>query len=203
MTGQTLIADVRVGPYITTYTGRNFYPQDIRPGDINIEDIAYSLAGQQRWTAHCSPRYSVADHAINCCILARLRFGHAAKVLQLLALHHDSEETYTVDLSRPFKHMPGMESFVAMGDTIRGAIFKEFIKWDGPLPPEIKKIDDEMLVLEARLLMGNPPWCHGLPEPKEVSSFHYGRQLVHDYPEDTFLTIHRKLTKELEGVYVL
>ncbi len=50
----------RKGEWIQTYTGKQFWPLDPRPEDIDIEDIAHALALTCRFNGHCDYFYSVA-----------------------------------------------------------------------------------------------------------------------------------------------
>src|SRR5690606_33179060 len=48
--GQPYTNDNRLGDWISTYTGRQAYPMDLRPEEIHIADISHSLAMQCRYT---------------------------------------------------------------------------------------------------------------------------------------------------------
>jgi hypothetical protein len=54
----------RVGDWIKTFSGINFYPMDPRPEDIRIEDIAHALSNQCRFSGHVAVFHSVAQHSI-------------------------------------------------------------------------------------------------------------------------------------------
>lgn len=85
----------RRGDYISTYTGR-FWPMDPRASEVNIKDIAHSLAMQCRYAGHGRRFYSVAEHSVH---LARF----VSPQSQLAALLHDATEAYLVDVPRPVK----------------------------------------------------------------------------------------------------
>lgn len=86
----------RRGDWMQTFTGRQFWPLDPRPGEVEILDIAHALANQCRYAGHCRRFYSVAEH---CVLLARA----VTPEHRLWALLHDAAEAYLVDLPRPVK----------------------------------------------------------------------------------------------------
>jgi hypothetical protein len=86
----------RRGDWMQTFTGRQFWPLDPRPDEVDILDIAHALANQCRYAGHCRRFYSVAEH---CVLLARA----VAPEHRLCALLHDAAEAYLVDLPRPVK----------------------------------------------------------------------------------------------------
>ena len=79
---------------------------DPRPEEINVIDIAHSLANQCRYAGHCREFYSVAQHSVIVSRIVPLEF-------QLWGLLHDAAEAYLVDLPRPLKR------FSAIGDAYR------------------------------------------------------------------------------------
>lgn len=50
--------------WIYTASGRKFWPLDPRPEEIDIIDIAHSLARICRFNGHTGPFYSVAEHSV-------------------------------------------------------------------------------------------------------------------------------------------
>lgn len=86
----------RVGDWMQTYTGCQFWPLDPRPEEIHVIDIAHALANQCRFAGHCKRFYSVAQHSV---IVSRI----VPPEFALWGLLHDSAEAYLVDLPRPVK----------------------------------------------------------------------------------------------------
>lgn len=86
----------RVGDWIQTYTGRQFWPLDPRAEDVDVIDIAHALSMQCRFAGHCLHFYSVAEHSVH---VSRAVSAASA----LLALLHDAAEAYLVDVPRPVK----------------------------------------------------------------------------------------------------
>jgi len=83
-------------PWITTYSGRQFFVLRASEDDIHIEDIAHSLSNLCRYVGHCKTFYSVAEH---CCRLVDI----VPEDLKLQALLHDASEAYLSDLAHPVK----------------------------------------------------------------------------------------------------
>lgn len=84
---------------------------DPHPEDILLEDIAHNLAEEPRYGGTCSPRISVAQHAVM--VARRLRRRKAHPVTVLRGLHHDDSEAFLKDIHRPLKTVfetlaPGM-----------------------------------------------------------------------------------------------
>lgn len=158
--GQEERAADRVGPYIVTLTGRKFYPQDVRAEDISIRDIARGLESISRWSGFTNfPSYKVTAHAIHVSRIVemrtRKRFSDVKLVdeLALAALHHDSEEGLGLcDIPRPIKHMPGMERYIELGNSVRSAVVTKYVGRDFGKDPIIKAADDDMLIIEAKIL---------------------------------------------------
>lgn len=91
----------RFGDWLQTYTGKQVYPMDPRPEEIDIRDIAHSLSMQCRYAGHCLSFYSVAEHSVLVSHwVAAKGYGRDAS---LKALLHDATEAYLVDVPRPVK----------------------------------------------------------------------------------------------------
>lgn len=132
---------------IMTFTGREFFPLDPKPGDIDILDIAHALANKCRYNGHCREFYSVAQHSV---LVSR----HVPREVALWGLLHDAAEAYLPDIARPIKaDMPGfreIEARVMAAVTLRFGL--------APVePPEVKRVDSQVLRDEMHALM-EPPW---------------------------------------------
>lgn len=133
--------------WIQTYTGKQFFPFDPRTGDIDIRDIAHSLSNLCRFNGHCRSFYSVADHSVR---VSRI----VDDDLALWGLLHDAAEAYLSDIPRPIK--ASIPEFDAMERKLLRSVVGCFdLAW--PMPEEVRKADDVLLVTEARDLMEPPP----------------------------------------------
>jgi len=124
----------RKGDWIQTYTGKQFWPLDPRPEDVDIDDIAQALSNLCRYAGHVREFYSVAEHS---CLLAwALRRDGYDRDVQRWALMHDAPEAYIVDVPRPIKRfIPGYKEIESR---VEKAVAEHF-----GLPLEIPKIVHE------------------------------------------------------------
>lgn len=93
-------------PFIETYMGETFSPLKPDPDQINIEDIAHSLARQCRFTGHSVFFYSVAEHSVR--VAELLEKQGWERMTCLWGLLHDASEAYLVDLPTPLKRSPSI-----------------------------------------------------------------------------------------------
>jgi hypothetical protein len=144
----------RLGDWMQTYTGLQFWPLDPRPGEVRAEDVARALSMQCRFNGHSEAFYSVAQHSVH---VSRLVPPEDA----LWGLMHDAAEAYVGDMIRPIK----TPEFRAMEDGVLRAVASRFgLPW--PAPPSVREADGAALATEARDLMKAPPapW-EPLPPP--------------------------------------
>lgn len=143
--------------WLTTYTGKKFYPFDPNPDDISILDIAHALSNICRYGGHCSIFYSVAEHSIRVHDTVR-------KELRLVALLHDAAEAYGLfDIPSLVKHSDIMSQIVEAEAKLLSMIFIVFNVgiFD---PVELKRAENRILAAEVRDLMPNSVGWY-LPEP--------------------------------------
>lgn len=154
---------------LRTFTGRYVHPLAPEIFEIDIVDIAHSLANQCRFSGHVRDFYSVAQHSVH---VAQQVRKHEDKRIALWGLLHDAPEAYLVDLPKPLKMAAGFgENYRKAEEQLMIAICFTFHL---PLTePEIVKHFDKVLVCtEARDLMGRQgaPWydVDMLPDPIEA-----------------------------------
>jgi uncharacterized protein len=141
---------MRQGDWMQTFTGVQFWPLDPLPSEINIEDIAHSLANQCRFAGHVQRFYSVAQHSV---LVSRI----VPRQHALWGLLHDATEAYLVDLPRPVKR------YSRLGEEYRGIEARLMqaicVRFDLPFeePRCVKYADDVLLMTEKRDLMPNSP----------------------------------------------
>lgn len=140
----------KLEPWIETYTGRFFHFLSPSAQEIDIRDIAHSLAYTCRFTGHSKKFYSVAEHSIFVSYLAND---------PLAGLLHDASEAYITDIASPIK--PYINNYKALEDTIMGVIASKF-GFGYPLDADIKDCDAVQLKTEARHLLRSrgEPWAH-------------------------------------------
>lgn len=152
----------RRGNWSQTFTGRQFWPLDPRPGDIRVEDIAHALALQCRFAGHCCVPYSVAEHSVRVADLLLQETGDRS--IALGGLLHDAAEAYCVDVPRPLK--PYLHGYKAIERGIAWAIEQWAGLHEGAFESGlVKRADEVLLMTEARDLMGPSPapWTFAQP----------------------------------------
>lgn len=144
--------DFKIEPYVETRSGKRVTFLDPKPDDIDIRDIAYSLANQCRFNGHCSAFYSVAEHSVHVSSLL-------PRELQLGGLLHDAAEAFVGDIPSPIKQfVPNLRD---IEDSIVRVIFEKFGCLDAlERYNEIKQVDLQQLYTEAHYLLpsGGKHW---------------------------------------------
>ncbi len=144
-----LIEPSRKGNWFLSLKGRQIYPFDLRPEDVDVEEIAHSLAHLCRFNGHCREFYSVAQHSY-------LVASQLPPELALAGLLHDATEAYCGDMIRPIKR--DLPAYTEMEAGIWRAIAGAFgLLVD--LPPEVKIADTRMLQTERRDLLAPHAWA--------------------------------------------
>lgn len=137
----------RKGDWMQTASGKQFWPIDPRPEDVDINDIAHALSQVCRYGGHCRTFYSVAEHSV---YVARA----CPPELRLAGLLHDASEAYISDIVRPAKRF--IEGYIAIEDRLQAAIGEAF---DVSLAEfhAIKEWDNAVLLDEQAQIMLPPP----------------------------------------------
>lgn len=138
----------RKGYWFPTASGRRFWPQDVRPEDIDVRDVARALARVCRFGGHLSrevPIYSVAQHSV----LVSLHCGEYARE----GLLHDAAEAYFGDVTTPVKELLGA-AYARLEDVAMEAIAERFgLRTDATARAAVKRADLALLGAEVRDLL--------------------------------------------------
>lgn len=150
------MTEKRKGAWIQTVTGRQFWPMDAKPEEVDILDIAHSLSMLCRFNGHCNRFYSVAEHAVHVSHVVgpeHARWG----------LLHDAAEAFLSDIPQPVKRE--LTVFHEIEEQLLNVIAERFGLPAG-LPVEVKQADMLLLATEKAALMGPEPapW-EGIPDP--------------------------------------
>ena len=149
-----------------TVSGRLVDVRALRPQDIDIRDIAWSLAMQTRYLGHSLRRCSVAEHS---CLVAAV-VGATDPELYMQALLHDAAEAYTGDLPPGLKEL--LPDYRALQHEMQTTIFKGLrIAWpDAARRKAIKFADLAVRAAEREqcLVAGNDEVWSGLPPAADV-----------------------------------
>ncbi len=138
------------GPWMQTYGGGAFYLYDPQPAEVNVEDIAHALSLTCRYSGHTREFYLVAHHA---CLVAKWMEEDGYDPVECYAaLHHDSAEAYTGDITPQLKDILG--TFRSLEHDVEVAIDIYFgIKREDELRDYIKRYDLIALATERRDLL--------------------------------------------------
>lgn len=152
-------AGFRVGNWMQTYTGLQFWPLDPHFSEVHIEDIAHALAHACRFGGHCERFYSVAEHSVLVSLVVPPK-------LALMGLLHDAAEAYVVDIPRPIK--PYLVGYKEIEQRVWEAIAARFAL-SVDMPQSIKDADNAVLLAEAEAIMKPHPAPWSVPgEPARV-----------------------------------
>lgn len=134
---------------VLTYTGRYIDVFDLKPEDICLADIAHSLATKTRFNGSAKVPYSIAQH----CVLAT---AHCKPpLLPTVALLHDAEEAYLVDIPKPWKGERNWHEIDEYGRILRDKIWGKCIDNFDFARADYKWIDHQLLLLECKTLLTN------------------------------------------------
>lgn len=162
----------RLGDWIQTYTGRQFWPLDPRPEEIFIEDIAHALSMLCRYGGHCEWFYPVGQHSVY--VMHQLPPEY-----QLWGLMHDAAEAYLVDVPRPVK--VHLYEYKVIEQRLEKAIAQRFgFPEDFATHKIVKDADNSVLLAEKMRLMKQPPkeWEDVGVEPARVTPSYWGSDAV-------------------------
>lgn len=148
-----IVANTPASGWIQTFTGRQFWPLDPRPEDVDILDIAHALSMKCRYSGHCRRFYSVAEHSV---LVSRIVPEAHAKA----GLLHDAAEAYLPDVPRPVK--PRLAGFKEVERKVEAAIAEALdVAW--PWSDQVHVADTRILADEKEQLMARPPAPWDLP----------------------------------------
>lgn len=150
--------NTRLGGIIHTFTGREFWPLDARPDEIDIRDIAHSLSMQCRYAGHMKRFYSVAEHSV--LVAHWLADEGYAGVTILQGLLHDATEAYLVDVPRPLKRF--MTGYTETEQALWVVIAKKF-DLSTNFSPALKAADDRIIADEMSQNMARPDPAYDNP----------------------------------------
>jgi uncharacterized protein len=151
--------------WMATATGRSVFPLAVTPEDVVIEDIAHSLAQNNRYNGHAKFPYPVAQHSW-LISMALSRDGHPPLVA-LTGLLHDASETWTGDITKPMKNSLksalaplGKEGWLkSVEHEIEETVAKRF---GLPFPwPHVVEEYDTRIVVDEKAVLFKPtaqPW---------------------------------------------
>ena len=109
------------------------------PEMIDVNDIAHALSRLPRFGGHLNRHYSVAQHSVLCAKRAKTLENKRA------ALMHDASEAYLLDIPTPIKAR--LLEYKLHEKKLMSVIFTKYNITE-PLSKSVKKIDNDMLLIE-------------------------------------------------------
>jgi len=151
---------MRIGDYVGTYNGGQFWVLDPREDEVDIEAICHSLSQNCRFNGQTKFNWTVGQHSI----LVKNIINKSLKVTdnirpitELIGLLHDASEAYLSDICRPFKKE--LHQYIDIEESVQNTIFKAFgIDYEsvsGEIKSYVMEADNIALGAEAIKLM-NP-----------------------------------------------
>lgn len=136
--------------HIRTYVGFTVNPLDLRPEQIDIQDIAHALACINRFNGHLMEPISVAQHSV----YASWFVDSPSRKIQLQALLHDAAEAYLGDVTKWLKASPAFTQYREAEARAQAVIFQKF-NCATDLHPLVEEVDRLLVRAEARRGFGN------------------------------------------------
>lgn len=179
-------------PWITTYSGRQFFLTHATADDIYIEDIAHALSNVCRYVGQCRVFYSVAEHSVR---MAELMISRYIPELALPTLLHDSPEAYLNDVNTNLKwRLPAYREIEAY---LLGVILGKYMRPQYYTPQSmrmIKALDSMIRTPEVlSLFPAHDGWVFDDLEYEHVKPW------SHKKAEKKFLKMFRKLYEEVHS----
>lgn len=154
---------------ILTYSGKYVTPLDLKPEQVDINDIAHALSNQCRFSGHVRHFYSVAQHSLLCVLWLENR-GFSKDILRQ-ALLHDAAEAYLQDMARPLKEDLNFGRMYRVAEQRAMEAIAEHFGLPYPFSPMVKEADIALLALErAELMPQNGRWeiLDGISAPTDL-----------------------------------
>ena len=145
----------RKGDWMTTYTGRQFWPLDPRTEEVFIEDIAHALSLVCRFGGHCGQFYSVAQHS--CVVASIIEANGGSEAAVLRGLLHDAAEAYIGDLIRPIKKY--VAAFCAIEEQVECVIMQRFDVPESRGADGVPTVDAQMVKWADDVALANEHRC--------------------------------------------
>jgi 5'-deoxynucleotidase YfbR-like HD superfamily hydrolase len=147
--------------WMLTATGTVFELRLIDMANVDILDVAHSLANINRYTGHAARPMSVAEHSLLVEEIMQRELAEHRPAVLLAALLHDAHEAYTGDMGTPMKQLLG-EPWHREEERIQRHVLRSFGLWSTSRThrQRIKQADLIALATERRDLLPpcGPAW---------------------------------------------
>lgn len=186
----------RRGDWMTTFTGRKFWPLDPQEHEVDLKDIAHALSMLCRFGGHTSEFYSVAQHSILVGQQVARQFPEHPD-WAFAGLLHDASEAYLQDIIRPIK--PFLTNYADIEAKVQSTVDLELgVQINAVGKRAWKAVDTRILVDEANAFMGAPDWVWNIGLPILDGPIH---PMGHKEAELRFLNEYASMLKRLVATW--
>jgi uncharacterized protein len=140
----------RIGHYMSTFTGKKFWPLDPRAVEVDIENIAHHLAMKCRWNGATRDFLSIAEHSVHVSLFE-------PEIDPLEKLLHDGAETYITDFIRPLKYDPEFRDPYKRLEVKNEIAIAERFGLQYPFPASVKRADEAVTAAEELQAINRDP----------------------------------------------
>ncbi len=143
-----------MSPIITTFSGFEIDPLDLRGGCICVDDIAHGLACCNRFAGQARWPISVAQHSVAVSLLC------GSTPYDLQGLLHDASEAYLGDVTKWLKQTEEMSAYREAEARAQTTIYEEF-HCPSELADIVEWADKLMVRYEYQLAFGRSQTVSG------------------------------------------
>lgn len=133
------------------YSGAKYWPFEPKAEEVDLMDIAHSLASKARYNGHTKFPIWVAQHSVYTAI-CNIE-GHNSYQDRLERLMHDASEYVVGDLIRPLKYSPSFAAPFKEVEDLNEAVIADALALAHPHKPHVKIADEMVTTAEVRQLI--------------------------------------------------
>lgn len=186
---KSVSSELQESAVITTYSGRHIDLLKPEPSILLIDDIAASLARQDRFVGHTHREYKVAEHCM-------LGLDYCIPAARFEFLMHDATENLLGDCAGPLKRLAGMKFYRDL-EAVWDEVIRERFGVGRKHSKEVDTVDKRMLVTEQRDLQGRRPISTDKFRPFPMSIPAIAPSSEH--LQERFIDMFYKLAAQTEG----
>lgn len=145
--------NARIGDWMQTRSGKQYWPLDPRAEDVKLTDIAHSLSNLCRYNGHCNSFYSVAEHSV---LVSQVVPDEDA----MCGLLHDATEAYCADVPRPLKR--NLVGYAEI-EQANWLVIAERFQLNPVMPESVHLADNAVLLAEKQQIVKYTPYLWSVP----------------------------------------
>lgn len=184
------------GRYMHVFSGAKYFPMDPEPRDVDIRDIAHSLATKARYAGHTIYPFWVGQHSRYTALYRVPGFNRPEH--RLARLLHDASEAYNGDLIRPLKYDPEFRAPFSKVEERNERVISERFGLPFPFEGHIKVADEAVTSAEVEQLINkrdDMDFSGKLHDDSKVADFKF-REEHWQKTEERFLRLFSRLVAD-------